>query len=102
MTMRLAVFQEFSKKEVLEKVPKGVTVEFPEKPWRFEEDKRSEKEKHLLATNAKLIFDPKVNSLEDVEGVIKSLEGLGFEVVTRAPMTSTQFKMEDRVILEMK
>eukprot|EP01059_Diplonema_ambulator_P020366 TRINITY_DN3412_c0_g1_i2.p1 TRINITY_DN3412_c0_g1~~TRINITY_DN3412_c0_g1_i2.p1 ORF type:complete len:119 (+),score=32.66 TRINITY_DN3412_c0_g1_i2:49-357(+) len=102
MTMRLTVFYEFAKPEVLEKVPKNVTVEKATEAWKTSEEKRTDLEKELLATNAKLLFDPKTVDQEEVERVLVELQELGFTIVERGPMTSTNYKMDDRVILKME
>eukprot|EP01063_Lacrimia_lanifica_P035669 TRINITY_DN6872_c2_g1_i1.p3 TRINITY_DN6872_c2_g1~~TRINITY_DN6872_c2_g1_i1.p3 ORF type:complete len:103 (+),score=58.71 TRINITY_DN6872_c2_g1_i1:118-426(+) len=100
MAFRLTVFKEFAKKEALAKVPANVTVEIPEQDWPFEAEKRSEQENELLATNAKLFFNPKEDTAV-VKETVAALVALGFKVVKEFPVTSTGHTMEDRIILAM-
>ncbi|KAJ9452944.1 hypothetical protein DIPPA_11387 [Diplonema papillatum] len=100
-SMRFTVFNEFKDKDVLTKLPGGVTVEMPSDAWRIEESKRSDEEKSLLATNAKLIFDPAVDKGQ-LNNVVEAITKLGFKEVSRFPSTVTGHTMDDRIIFALQ
>lgn len=113
--MLLAVFQEFSHPEVLDKIrQEGICeVDQAPEPCLMAE---SEEEKKVVRTNAKLIKMPhnitgfaspydllteeKYRQMEEeAQAVVEKLVDLGFVVENANPVTSAGDKMIDRVIL---
>ena len=85
---RLTVFKEFAHHDVLAKVPENITVEVAPEDFKIAEDKRSDKAKEILATNAKLFHE-----VDDDEATVKAavaaLVALGFTETAWHPSTST-------------
>ncbi|KAG8344137.1 hypothetical protein ERJ75_001443400 [Trypanosoma vivax] len=97
--MYLAVFQEFARPDVLERIEaEGICdVDKATSPCTMA---KSEEELATVRTNAKLmIVNRAVDTDERVETVLAKLCGLGFSITHRHPVTSAGCPMQDRVIL---
>ena len=90
---RLCVFKDFEKAEILTKLPENMSYDQGEHPVApgVADDKKSDESKALLAKNAKLFFDPKVDTAL-LEAALAALSELGLKEIAenaRLPKTST-------------
>eukprot|EP00760_Papus_ankaliazontas_P022638 PhM_4_TR18895/c0_g1_i1/m.20347 len=95
--MKLAVFREFIGTSTFASLPPNIIADV----HNSETVCKKEAETELVQRNAKLFFDPKTETAEDVEKAVASLEKLGYVVAERAPKTSARPKewpMNDRII----
>ena len=107
--MILAVFHEFIKPDVLTKVNEFLPVDCPSTPTN---GIKSDEELNIVQTNAKLFLHHPVDQIqslsspefteEQINDVLNKLNLLGFEVLIRHPVSSTGFKLSDRIILKYK
>jgi hypothetical protein len=97
--MRLAVFHEFGASDAVKQaIASVVPLDQAPEPNALA---KTEEDKAILSTNAKLFFEPETAPAE-VDDVLLKLIAIGLDVMQRNPITSAGCPMTDRVILKLR